>query len=136
VAKVASKSLNLAVSAVALEDDITSASLNITQETPEVTALSDTGPRRVAGNYDFNLEMEGAADFAAGQSDATIFALVGAAAAVVGYDPTGAAAAGASDPHYDSSMFLSSYSIRAQSGQGVTFSANLVGATALTRAVA
>jgi hypothetical protein len=138
MAKQASKVLNVSVAAVAMEDDAQNVTLKVDQKTDEVTALSDVGPRRVVDNYDYSLDMDGAADFASGQSDATLFGLIGVAAGgAVAFDPTGAVAAGASDPHYDSTaMVLSSYQLKAAVGKGVTFSATLQGASALARAVA
>jgi len=129
--------INISLATVALEDDINSASLNITQETPVVTGFSDAGPRRVVGNYDYDLDVAGAADFVAAQSDATIFAFIGAAAAkAMAFDPTGAAA-GANDPNYDAAdILLQTYSISGSVGGPVTFAAKFAGNSALSRAVA
>lgn len=136
MAKQPAKNLNLTVNAVALEDDLNSASLDFTQETPEVTSFADAGPRRVVGNYDYKMALDGSADFAAAQSDATLFGLIGSSGVNTTFDPTGTAA-GPNDPNYDSSsMVLESYSIKAQVGQAVTFSASLVGNSAIDRAVA
>lgn len=136
MAKQPGKNLNLAVNAVAIEDDLNSANLDVKQEVPVVTSFADAGPRRVVGNYDFAVGMEGAPDFAAGQSDATLFGLVGSSGVAVGFDPTGAAA-GADDPNYDAtSMVLEAYSIKAAVGAAVTMSATLQGNSALIRAVA
>jgi len=134
-AKRASKDLNFAIVAVPMESYLTSAGLDIAVETPVTTGLSDAGPRRVEGNYDWNESLEGAADFAAGASDATLFGMIGAGAAATHFDPTGGAV-GPSDPHYDGSALLSAYSIKAATGAAITFSASLQGATAMTRAVA
>lgn len=135
MAKVPAKNLNLGVNSVALEDDLTSASLDVKQEVIPVTAFSDTGPRRVVGNYDYGMSMEGVADFASGQSDATLYALIGSSGVQTTFDPTGESA-GASDPNYDSaSQVLEAYSIKAAVGAAVTFSAQLQGNAALSRAV-
>ncbi len=137
MAKQPAKNLNLAYNSVALEDDLTSAGLDIKVELPVVTALADAGPRRVEGNYDYSVNMEGAADFAAAQSDATLFGRIGNGGAAMGFDPTGAASPAAGDPHYDSTaMLLESYSIKAAVGAAVTFSAVLQGGSALARTVA
>ena len=135
-AKKAAKDVNVSVNAVALEDDMKTMSLDLKQETPEVTAFSDAGPRRVVGNYDHSLKLDGAADFASGQSDGTLFALLANAGVVTAVQPTGAAA-GVNDPNYNcTSMVLSSYSLKASIGGGVEYSAELQGNAALTRAVA
>lgn len=136
MAKQPAKNANISVASVALEDDIDSFNLEVTQEVPKVDALGTAGPRRVVGNYDFGLQASGNADFASGQSDATLFGLVGDAdGGAVAVDPTGATA-GTDDPNYDSTMVLESYSIAGQVGGAVTFQAQLRGTSALTRAVA
>lgn len=137
MAKVASKVANLSIAAVALEDDVQSITLKVDQETPEVTALADVGPRRVVDNYDYSLSIDGAVDFASGQTDATLFGLVGNTdGGAMAFDPTGNSA-GPNDPNYDAtSVVLSSYQIKASRKDAVTFSAELRGASALTRAVA
>ena len=137
MAKVAANAANISINAVTLEDDIDSFTLNVTTETPVTTGLSTVGPTRVLGNYDYNLDVSGAADFASAQSDATLFALtVDVSGVVVAVDPTGNTAA-ANDPNYDStSMMASSYSISGAVGGRVDFSCTLVGNSALARAVA
>ena len=137
MAKQPSKNVNISVSSVPLEDDADSFNLTTTPATPVVTAFSDVGPRRVMDNYDYTLDLSGAADFASGQSDDTLFDLTtNAAGGAVAVDPTGNTA-GANDPNYDTpSMMASSYSISATAGGRVEFSSSLVGNGALTRAVA
>lgn len=137
MAKQPAVNVNITVSTVSLEDDINSFTLSIDQETPVSTSFADAGPRRLVGNYDYNLDIGGAADFAAAQSDATLFALVGASAVQpVTVDPTGVTA-DANNPNYDSAdMLLASYSITGSVGGVVEYSANLVGNALLARAVA
>lgn len=136
MAKQPAKNLNISINSVALEDDINDASLDVTQETPEVASFADAGPRRVVGNYDYKMSLGGAGDFASGQSDATLFALLGSVGVATTFDPTGATA-GVNDPNYDStSMVLESYSIKGATGAAVTYSASLAGNAALSRAVA
>ena len=135
MAKQAGRQANLTVNAVAIEVDADSITLNVTQETPVVTSLGDTGPRRLAGNYDHNKSVSGSADFASGRSDATLFALIGSAGVATGFDPTGATAA-ANDPNYDTTDVLESYSITSAVGAAATYQASLQGTAALTRAVA
>lgn len=61
----------------ALSGYINSSSMEVSQETPVVTALSDTGPRRLIGNYDHMHEDNGFFDGATLLNDAFIHALVG-----------------------------------------------------------
>ena len=134
MSKIPASKVKLSVASVALEDDLNSFTLTIDQETPPVTSFADAGPRRVVGNYDYNLDLGMVADFASGQSDATLFGLIGASSAkAVAVDPTGASA-GASDPNFDSvDMLLSSYSISGSVGGAVEASAHLVGNALLAR---
>lgn len=136
MAKKSSTVANLAINSVALEDDITSFNLDVKQEVPVVTALADAGPRRVVGNYDYGLGLEGNADFASGQSDATLFGLIGSGGVAMAVDPTGESA-GPNDPNYDAtSVVLESYSLKGSVGNPVSFSSQLQGNSALSRAVA
>lgn len=135
MAKQPAANADISINSVALEDDIDSFTLNVSQETPVVTALGDTGPRRVTGNYDYNLDISGGADFAASQSDATLFGLIGSSGVAMAVDPTGEEA-GADDPNYDAtSIVLSSYQISGSVGGRVDFSASLQGNSALSRNV-
>lgn len=135
MARRASKDLNVTLNAVAIEDELNSTSLNINQEVPVVTAFADAGPRVVAGNYDWTVDLGGSSDFAGGQGDATIFALIGSAGVAIGVDPTGAGA-GADDPNYDGTVCLSSHTLSFATGAAATYSTTLQGNSALTRAVA
>lgn len=136
MAKQPGKNINLAINSVALEGVLRSAELKVEQETIAVAAFADVGPRKLVGNYDFGHALEGDADFATGSSDATLFGLIGNAGVTAGFDPTGAAAPAANDPHYDGTVVLKSYSLKGAVGAAVTFSAELEGNSALTRAVA
>lgn len=136
MAKKAARDANITVNSVSIEDDVNSFSLDVKQEVIDVTAFADAGPRRLTGNYDYGLSVEGAADFAASQSDATLYGMVGSSGVAVAVDPTGASA-DANNPNYDStSMVLESYSLKGAVGAAVTFSAQLQGNSALDRAVA
>lgn len=136
MAKQPAKNANISINSVALEDDIDNFELSVTQETPVVTALADAGPRRVVGNYDYNVRVRGGADFAASQSDATLFGLIGSSGVAVAVDPTGESA-GTNDPNYDaSSAVMTSYKISGAVGGRVDFEAELMGNSALQRNVA
>jgi hypothetical protein len=135
VAKQPARKAKLNINSVAYDADIKGFEIGIDQETPAVTALADAGPRRVAGNYDFSLKMDGAPDFASGGTDAAAFALLGNAGVAMNVRPTGNAA-GANDPHYNGTVVLSSYSIKGATGGAVESSVSLAGNSALTRAVA
>lgn len=134
MAKFPANAANIKIS-VALEDDIDNFSLDITQELPVVTAFADAGPRRLAANYDWGLNVSGAADFTDAQSDATLFGLIGSAGVAVEVDPTGEAAA-AHNPNYDAtSGVIESYSISGAIGGRIDYSAAIKGNSALARNV-
>lgn len=135
MSKIAARNLDVTVNSVALEGFIDSYDLNIKPETPVVTTFADAGPRRVQGNYDWDQQFGGSADFASGQSDASIFALVAAGLVAQTIEPTGSAA-GADTPTYTGSALLSNYGLKWGIGQGAKYSASMVGGSALTRNVA
>lgn len=135
MAKIAAKASNFTLNSVAIEDELNSIDLKVDQETFLVNGFSAAGPERVVGNYDWTESIGGSADFAASQGDATIFGLVGSAGVAAAFDPTGTTA-GTNDPNYDGTVVLKSYSISSKVGAAVTYSAELEGTSALTRAVA
>ena len=135
MAKLGSSAVNYTLNAVAIEDELNSITQNLTQEVINVRGFATTAPEKVIDGYDYSYSLGGSWDGAASQGDATIHGLIGSAAVASGFDPTGNTAA-ASDPNYDSSVFLSSYTISASTGAAVTYSATLEGTGALTRAVA
>lgn len=136
MAKQSAHSTNIAIGGAAMEDEIDSYTLSIRQDVPVVTGFGQDGPRRVVGNYDYELQLSGAPDFAASQIDATLEALIGDSDGATGtVDPTGNSA-GANDPNYDGTYVLEEYSISGQQSGAVTYSARLQGSAALSRAVA
>jgi hypothetical protein len=135
VAKIAAWRTNLTINAVAIEDEATSIGLELKQEVISVDGFQNTGPERLVGNYDWSTKVDGNADFASGQGDATIFALLGSAGVAQDFSPTGAVA-GASDPHYTGIVVLETYSIIAAVGAALKYTTQFQGASALTRAVA
>lgn len=135
VAKVAASKINYSINSVPVECQLTSISKDVKQETVKVDGFCSTGPERMVGNYDHSTQLEAFADFAAGNIDATIFALLGSAGVSTDFDPTGTTA-GADNPHYTTTEVLSSYSIKGSVGQAVSCSATLEGNAALQRVVA
>ena len=133
MAKVPSHPSRIWLDQYALSGYLTASELKVEQETFKVDGFSNAGPERVVGNYDWSESLAGHADFASGQGDATLFGLVGSAGVAAGFDPTGTTA-GANDPNYDGTVVLKSYGIKASVGAPITYSAELEGASALTRA--
>ena len=130
MAKTAARDLDVTINSVVYEDELTSFGLNVDQETPETTCFSDAGPRRVVGNYDWGMEMSGKLDTAAGQADASLYALIGTAPFTAVVEPTGA-----STPNYTgtSGALMSGYKLSFAVGGAAEFSASFVGAAALVR---
>ena len=62
-----------------ISGDMNAFTLNINQVTPVVTAFSDTGPRRVVGDYDYDASYTGFLEPTTVLSDEQIFALLGSA---------------------------------------------------------
>jgi hypothetical protein len=137
VAKQSPLVANFSLGGAALEAFLTGITQNVSVELIQANCLSDTGPVRLAGTYDYSHDLEGNADFTATTgSDAVLFAQVAnASGAAVDFDPTGAAAA-ADSPHYTTTAsLLESYNITVALGSPTTFSATLQGNGALTRGV-
>lgn len=137
MAKTPSRLSTVSINGVALECYLDNYDLTINQNTPDTSSLCDTGPKRVADNYDYDLSIKGKADFAAGASDATIFALVGDTdGGALDLAPTGGAA-GPDDPHYESdNIVLQSYGISGSLGNAVEYTAKFAGANTLSRTLA
>lgn len=135
MAKIPSKVANFSLGGAAIEDELDKIDLKMDQESIKVDGISSVGPERVVGNYDWTVSLGGNFDGAASQGDATLFGLIGDAnGAAMAFDPTGATA-GTDDPNYDATaVVLKSYSISVGVGQAIKYSAELEGASALTRA--
>lgn len=136
MARIHGEVADFTLNAVAIEDELNSIDLNIQQDLQEVTAFNDVGQVFVRGKYGWTEDVAGAFDGAAAQGDATLFAMVGAAAAVAtDYEPTGADS-GTNDPNYGGSVWLKSYKISSKVNGPVTYQASLQGTGALARTVA
>ncbi len=135
MARIHGEAANYTLNSIAIEDELNSIEQTIEQDVAEVTSFNDVAKEFVQGKYGWTHELGGSVDFAAAQSDATIFAMVGAVEKAVGFDPTGVTAA-SDDPNYDGNVFLTRHSISAQVGAGQSFRATLVGNGALARTVA
>lgn len=126
---------DFSLNSVAIEDELNSIDLEVQQDLQEVTAFADAAQVFVRGKYGFTEQVAGSYDGAASQGDATIFAMVGAAAAVATlYQPSGAGPA-TDDPEYQGSVWLESYRISSRVNAPVTYQATLRGTGALTRDV-
>lgn len=125
---------NISIGGVALEGYAANISLDATQELPNVTAISDLGPRVVVGNYDYKVGVDGNNDFASGALDATVWGSIGSTAVhALDFQPTGTTET-ADDPSYNATdVCLASYSIKAAVGGAVTFTAQYQGNSSMAR---
>lgn len=74
MAKLAAKSVRAWIDEIDISGYINAATLDLTQEVPEVTCFSDDGPRRVTGNYDHKSSHNGFFDSADDSFDEQVFA--------------------------------------------------------------
>ena len=124
MARIAGKDANFSYNSVAIEDELNSIGMSVDVNLPEVTAFADTGSEFVEGLMNAKFSVSGAADFLASQGDATIFGQIGSGEAAHIFQPTGASA-GANSPNYTGNSLVASYSITAEVGAPVTYSAEL-----------
>jgi hypothetical protein len=131
MAKAAAKDLNFSFNANALEAFVENGNLDIRREAPVATGLSDDGPRRVVGNYDWGVNIDGVWGGAAGEPDATIGVdCLAGTKRDIEFDP-------ASAVHYDptttNEMIVENYSVNCRLGEAIKFSAAFVPNSALSR---
>lgn len=91
-----------------LSAHVESLSLNHTAEELDDTTMGDTGKGRLAGLIDDTFEVTFKQDFAAGQVDATLWSLVGAAAFAVILKPNGSVT-GVTNPKFTGNAILTNY---------------------------
>ncbi|MDD5034133.1 MAG: hypothetical protein PHE55_05190 [Methylococcaceae bacterium] len=87
---------------------VKSLTVNEGSETGDDTAMGDSTRSAMAGLLTYSIDVEFHQDFAAGTVDATLRALVGAAADTVTWRPD-SGAIGADNPQRDCEMILASY---------------------------
>jgi len=134
MARLAGKNMNFAYNSVQIEDELNSASLSVDNNLAEVTAFADDGSEFVEGLPNSTIDVAGSFDGAASQGDATIFSQIGSGEAAYVMQPTGTAA-GANDPNYTGNAVVSSYSITADVGGAVSYTATFQTNGKPTRAV-
>jgi hypothetical protein len=135
MARLHGENVNYTLNTVAIEDELNGVDQEIAQDLAAVTAFADVAEEFVEGKYGWSHDLEGSADFAASQGDATIAAMLGAGEVAVDFSPTGNVA-GANDPHYTGNVLLENYRISARVNGPVTYRARVRGNGAITRAVA
>ena len=109
-------------------------SFDISADAAETTTSCDTAKTFLQGKYGFTSSASGPADFADDGGDETLFTnVIGGGAQSQTFLPDGGSAEGATNPKYTGNMFVTSYSLSADIGNAVQFSASLQGTGAITR---
>jgi len=134
MAKFVFKDASLTVNAVDLSDHVASVTLSTSADIQDLSCMGDTFKQKGVGLIDWSFDVTFRQDFAAGEVDATLWPLNGAAAFECILLPTSAAAS-ATNPSYTGNCLLASYS---PMGGGVGDAADapvtLEGTGTLTRA--
>ena len=135
MARLHGKDWSTTVNAVEHSTTGQTSSFNISIDTAEVTAAADTSKEYLEGDYGWDASIDGYADFGAGLQDATDFAMIGAGEQAYVWKADDGAV-GATNPSYTGNVFLTSYSLSAGVGDGVTFSSSYIGKGDISRNVA
>lgn len=121
------------INAVNISDHVKSATLTFNAAMLDATAMTLTTKKNTPGLLEWGLEIEVLNDYAAGNLDATQFALVGAAAFAIEVRPTSSARS-TSNPGYTGSVVMAGYDpIAAKIGDLATAKLSYKCATALAR---
>jgi len=97
------------INTVDLSDHVTSVRVNYAAELSDASAMGDDTRERLAGIKDWSMEVEFKQDFAAGEVDATLFTLVGAAAFTITAMADKSLGVSATNPKFSGSAVLESY---------------------------
>lgn len=135
MAKFVLKNAFLSISGNDLSDRVESLTLNYGAETPEQTSMGDGTRTRLPSFIDWSIDVQFRQDFAAGNVDAVLFPLVGAAAFAIILRPD-AGAKSASNPEFTGNALLTTYGILTGSvGDVAAAPVTLMGDGALARGV-
>lgn len=118
MARAHGKDADFVFNAVALEDELNSASLRFTVPPADITAFADVYGNALAGKPVATLEIAGSADLAAAQGDATLFAALGGVAVTWDFEPDGTIG-------YNGYAFPTSYEITSAVNAAISYRASL-----------
>lgn len=122
------------INSVDLSDHVESLTINYGMETPDQTSMQDITRRRLPGLIDWTIDVTMRSDFDAGETDATLFPLVGGAAVAVAIRPTSAAIS-ATNPEFQGNVLVGTYNPLAGTvGDTSNSTVTLTGDGTLTRA--
>jgi len=142
MARTHGKDSNFSFNSVAIEDELSSITMNATVAESEITAFSDTYQNFIAGKKGVSFDVSGSLDMAASQGDATIFDHIHTTSGpkTLVYDPDGAGP-DTNSPEYTctssglTGAICSSYTINLPVGGAATYSATFQCSGSTTRAV-
>lgn len=135
MARQAGKLANFTYNSIAIEDELHTIEMSVDNNLIEVTAFADLAQEFVEGLYGATFRLDGYADFAASQGDATIFGQIGSGEASFVYQPTGASA-NTDDPNYTGNALVRNFTVRSEVGGPSSYSAELQVSGVLTRTTA
>lgn len=124
---------SVTINSVDLSDHVRSVTVNYEAEVQDKTTMGDEGREKIAGLKNWTADIEFTQDYAAGEVDATLFPLIGAAEFAVVFQPTSEAVS-ATNPSFTGNAILASYPpISGTVGDLATASITLEGSGILTR---
>lgn len=108
MAEVVYTNAHLTINGVDLSDHVRQLTIEYSAELQDKTAMGDDTRANLAGLKDYTVTAEFNQDYAAGEVDATLFSLVGAAQFAVIMRPD-AGVVSATNPQYTANMLLENY---------------------------
>jgi predicted secreted protein len=114
----AMSALDIAFDSVALEDEVSTASLDFSVPESEITSFSDSWQNFLAGKPTATLAFSGSADLASGQGDITIFGELGQEAEEYDFEPDGTTG-------YNGFGIITSYSIKCNINEAIKYDCTL-----------
>ena len=117
MARTHGKDADFSFDSVAIEDELSAATLNFTGPEADITAFGDTYQTFLAGKPTAPYDVSGFADLASSQGAATIFGEVGLEAEEIDFEPDGSTG-------YNGFAIVTSYSISSTVGGPITYSAS------------
>jgi len=122
---------DLTINSVSFEEHLRNTTINVTVDLAESQNAADTWKERLAGHQDWNMSVDGVADFGDAKSDDTIFGRIGTNTTNE-WHPNGGTTA-TNNPSYSGAALWDSYTITAGL-DAITYSVSWQGEGTLTRA--
>ena len=117
MARAHGKDADFSFDSVAIEDELSSATLSFSVPEAEITAFGDSYQNFIAGKPTATYDISGYADLASSQGDATIFGELGLEAEEIDFEPDGSTG-------YNGFAIVTAYSITSTVGGPITYTAS------------